>query len=236
VTAAQRRSVLIVDNDRDVSEIVRAVLQDEGYEVAVLIDLSPDAIAAMVGIHEPDAILLDGDSDSFEYGQSWAEAAQLSRRDRKVPVIMFTAHAADAAEARLAETDRSRQAEFAGVIMKPFDIEELLATVARAVGMAELFDRSAEGDATRSAELAADLVRTGALDVRTSGRREWATFRTPAGRVMQIYWWQTGGSYLIGRYDPDGKRMENIALTYSRRAAIEICAAVLRAESAEPGR
>jgi len=228
----QRRSVLIIDNDRDVSEIVRAVLQDEGYEVAVLSDLSADAIAAAIGIHEPDAVLLDGDSDVLGYGNSWAEAAQLSQRDRRVPVIMFTAHAPDIAEARIAETNRSRKAEFAEILAKPFDLDQLLAAVARAVGMAEVFDRSAMADATRSAALAADLERIGGLDVRPSGRREWATFRTPAGRIMQIYWWQTGGSYLIGRYDPDGKRMENIALTYSRPAAIEICAAVLRAESA----
>ena len=234
MAAAERRRVLIIDNDRDVSEIVRAVLQDEGYEVAVLSDLSRDAIAAAVGMHEPDAVLLDGDSDSLSvgYGNSWSEAAQLSRRGRRVPVIMFTAHVPDITEARLAETDRSREAEFAGILAKPFDLDELLATVARAVGTAEVFDRSSTADAKRSAELAADLERIGALDVRPSGRREWATFRTPAGRVMQIYWWQTGGSYLIGRYDPDGKRMENIALTYSRPAAIEICAAVLRAESA----
>ena len=231
MAATERRSVLIIDNDRDVSEIVRAVLQDEGYDVAVLADLSPDAIAAAIGMHEPDAVLLDGDSDFLGYGNSWAEAAQLSRRDRRVPVIMFTAHAPDIAEARLAETDRSKDAAFAGIISKPFDLDELLETVARVVGLAESFDRSAQADAARSAELAADLERIGALDVRPSGRREWATFRTPAGRIMQIYWWQTGGSYLIGRYDPDGKRMENIALTYSRPAAIEICAALLRAES-----
>ena len=232
MAAGERRRVLIVDNDRDLSEILRAVLQDEGYDVAVLIDLSPDAIAAMVGIHEPDAVLLDGDSEWAGYGSSWAQAAQLSRRGRKVPVIMFTAHAGDVAEARLAESDRSRDAKFAGIIAKPFDVDELLETVARAVGTAEVFNRSAAADAARSAELAADLERVGALDVRPSGRREWVTFRSPAGRVMQVYWWQTGGSYLVGRYDPDGKRMENIALTYSRPAAVEICAAVLRAEAA----
>ena len=229
---SERRSVLIIDNDRDVSEIVRAVLQDEGYDVAVVSDLASNAIAAAVGVHEPDAVLLDGNSDFLGFGQSWAQAAELSRRQRRVPVIMFTAHAADVEEARLAETDRSREAGFAGVIAKPFDLDELLETVARVAGTSVRFDRSADADMARSAALVADLQRVGALDVRSSGRREWATFRTPGGRLMQIYWWQTGGSYLIGRYEADGKRMENIALTYSQPAAIEICASVLRAETA----
>ena len=230
---AGKRSVLIVDNDRDVAEVVRAILQDEGYEVAVIFDRAPDAISAAIGIHEPDAVLLDGEPTGKGYGSSWIEAATLSRRGRKVPVIMFTGQANDLAEARLGETDRSRDADFFAIVSKPFDVDELLDVVARSVGIVEPFDRSQSADAGRSAALAAELERIGAIDVRPSGRREWVTFRTPAGRVMQIYWWQTGGSYLVGRYDADGKRMENIALTYSRPAAVEICAAVLRAESAK---
>lgn len=226
---------MIIDNDRDIAEIVRAVLQDEGYDVAVLFDLTPDAIGAAIGMHEPDAVLLDGESDWRGYGASWTEAASLSGRKRRVPVVMFTAHAADAAEARLAESERSRRADFAGILAKPFDVDELIVTVEKAAGSGTPFDRSVAADTARSAELAADLERIGAQEVRPSGRREWVTFQTPAGRVMQIYWWQSGGSYLVGRYDADGKRMENIALTYLRTAAVEICAAVLRAEAAENG-
>jgi CheY-like chemotaxis protein len=228
---AERRSVLIIDHDRDIAEIVRAVLQDEGYDVAVLFDVGADAISAAIGMHEPDAVLLDGESRLIGYGSSWAEAAALSQRKRRVPVIMFTANVVDLAEARLAETDRSRMADFVAILSKPFDVDELVATVAKTVGQVVPFDRSTAADAGRSAELAAELERIGAQDVRPSGRREWVTFRTPAGRIMQIYWWQTGGSYLIGRYDPDGRRMENIALTYSRAAAVEMCAALLRGEA-----
>ena len=182
-------------------------------------------------MHEPDAVLLDGESSLLGYGTSWAEAATLSQRKRRVPVIMFTANAVDLAEAQLAETDRSRKADFVAILPKPFDVDELVETVAKAVGQVASFDRSTAADTARSAELAADLERIGAQDVRPSGRREWVTFRTPGGRIMQIYWWQTGGSYLIGRYDADGRRMENIALTYSRAAAVEMCAALVRAEA-----
>lgn len=226
-------SVLVVDGDRDISELARAVLQDEGYQVALLFDVTPDAIAAAAGTLEPDAILLDGQSEWRGYGSSWGEAAALAQRLRRIPVVMFTAHAQDSDEAKAGESERSRLADFAAIVTKPFDIDDLLAAVAKATGRSIPFDRSAAADTARSASLAKELEAVGAQEVRTSARREWVTFASPRGRMMQIYWWQTGGSYLIGRYDSDGKRMENIALTYDRSGAVTICASLVRAEAAD---
>ena len=224
------KDILIVDNDRDIAETVRAALQDEGYRVSVIAELSPDAIARAVGSLEPDAVLLDGESPIAGYGSSWLEAAKLADRSRPVPVIMFTAHAADLAEARAAASRRVATARFAAVLAKPFNLDELLDAVHQATGRAISFERSASADQTRSAALAKELESIGAEDVRPSARREWVTFRTPGGRLMQIYWWQTGGSYLIGRYDLDGRRMDNIALLYDRGAAVQTCAAVMESE------
>jgi CheY-like chemotaxis protein len=76
--------------------------------------------------------LLDGASPA-EYGQSWCTAAWMSERDRRTPVVMFTAHAQDLAEAQLGESARSRRAAFAGIVAKPFDLQVLVDVVARAV-------------------------------------------------------------------------------------------------------
>ena len=227
------QTVLIIDNDRDVAEVARAVLTDEGYQVAVLADVTTDAVAAAVGRLEPDVVLLDGETLSGDYGASWVEAATLTRRRRRVPVVMFSAHGADVREARDGTSDRAQSAGFAGIIPKPFEVEDLLDIVGKAAGTSVSFDRSPGADTTRTAELVKELERIGAQEVRASTRREWVTFRSSRGRFMQIYWWQTGGSYLIGRYDSDGRRMENIALSFDRAAAVEICAAALRAERAE---
>lgn len=221
----------MIDNDRDVAEVVRAALTDEGYDVAVLADLSPDAIAGAVGRLEPDAVLLDGEGPPG-YGSSWQEAVALAQRERHVPVVMFSADVAAIDEAKDRSSERSIAANLAGIVRKPFDLDVLLREVANAVGRSEVFDRSAVADDARTATLAAELERIGATDIRRSARREWVTFRTRNDRLMQVYWWQTGGSYLIGRYDPDGRRMENLALTYNRAAAVEICRSLLRAEEA----
>src|SRR4051812_5646496 len=66
---------------------------------------------------EPDVVLLDGDG-SGGYGQSWSSAAWLRARRPAIPVIMFTAHNADLAEAQLGVTERSQQASFVGFVAK----------------------------------------------------------------------------------------------------------------------
>lgn len=224
-------SILIVDNDLDVAEVVRAILTDEGYEVSVTHEVTPDAISAAVGRLEPDCVVLDGSSEFLGYGESWSAAATLAHRERQVPVIMFTANGFDLAEGRDGETPRSREASFAAIVAKPFELDELLAAVAEASGRATRFDGSPVADAARSALLATELEAVGALDVRTSTRREWATFRTPADRLMQVYWWQAGGSYLVGRYDEDGRRMENVAHTFDRGSAVAECARYIREDN-----
>jgi CheY-like chemotaxis protein len=232
-------SVLVIDNDRDIAEVARAVLTDEGYQVSVLSDLSTDAIAAAVGRLEPDVVLLDGESNSGSYGSSWREAAALARRERRVPVVMFSAHGIDVDEARDGSSERSRAADFAGIIPKPFEVDTMLDIVANAAGRSVPFDRSAAADLARSESLAKELAELGAREVRTSSRREWVTFRTPGGVLMQVYWWQTGGAYLVGRYDQDGRRISNVASSYDRGAALEICAAAMRevgADAANPRR
>jgi CheY-like chemotaxis protein len=203
VTAAQRPSVLCVDNDRDIAEIVQAVLSDEGYAVSCLYDGDGDALARLVGQLEPDCVLLDG-SDPSGYHEAWLEAASLATRRRQVPVVMFTAHARDAAEARKRTSQRAQAADFAAVLSKPFHIDELLEAVDMATGRSVPFDRSHKGETERTRALVDALRARGAKDIAPSKRREWATFADANGILWQMYWWQLRGVYQLGRYDPEG--------------------------------
>lgn len=196
--------VLLVDDDADVADVVRAILSDDGYSVSVLVDTSRESILAGVGMQEPDCVLLD-DSSKAEYGPSWADAAYLAARERSVPTIMFSAHAADVREAREAKSDRARAAEFAAILGKPFSLDDLLTAVATACERSEPFNQSSEGDRERTVALARRLRQLGATDIRTSDRREWATFQ-PNGvdAIRQLYWWQRMGVYLVGSYQQEG--------------------------------
>jgi CheY-like chemotaxis protein len=125
-------SVLIVENDQEVTAVVIETLTDEGLVVSTLSDVQLAAIQAAVARLEPNVVLLDGASPA-EYGQSWCTAAWLSERDRPIPIVMFTGHSLDLAEAQLGESVRSQRAAFAGIIAKPFDLETLVDVVARVI-------------------------------------------------------------------------------------------------------
>lgn len=218
-TPSDAPRVLIVDNDPNIVELVTAILTDEGYEVTALDVADHDSIAATVGRLEPDCVLLDG-AGGAQFGGSWGEAVYLATRMRTVPTVMFTAHADAVAEARTRSSDRASQAGFAAVVGKPFALDDLLDAVATAVGRSQPFDRSDAGERQRTSELVGALEARGATDIRTSERREWATFVSPQdGRIYQLYWWQRLGRYVVGRYDDDA-RLELLGQFFERDAAI----------------
>jgi DNA-binding NtrC family response regulator len=127
-----RGSVLVVDNDHDVCTLVADILRDEGFVVRELVHPIPAMIRQSVRRFQPDVILLDSDEPGG-YGQAWNLAVWLHKRHQRISVIMFTVHAADVAEAQLGESQRSKNAAFAGVLAKPFDLQVLVNTVASAV-------------------------------------------------------------------------------------------------------
>jgi DNA-binding response OmpR family regulator len=212
--------VLLVDGDADVTDVVVAILTDEGYEVSTLNTTDHEAIASAVNRLEPDCVLLDS-SARPGFGRSWSEAAYLAGRSRQVPTIMFTAHNEDANEAREGTSTRAVKANFAAVLPKPFNLDELLEAVATACHRSQSFNRTMDGERTRTLALARRLRAGGATEVRTSNRREWATFASPSDeRIYQLYWWQKLGRYIVGRYDAEA-RLDIVGQFYELEAAID---------------
>ena len=212
--------ILVVDSDDDVTELVSAMLTDEGYEVATLTTADHDSIAAEVGRFEPDCILLDGTGPG-DFGASWDVAAYLADRSRSVPTVMFTANAHAVREAQRGDSDRAQAAGFAAIIGKPFALDELLEAVAMAAGRSDRFDRSEAGDRARTTQLVDELTGSGATDIRTSERREWATFVSPNDNLIyQLYWWQRLGLYIVGRYDEEA-RLQRVGQFYERSTAVD---------------
>jgi CheY-like chemotaxis protein len=211
--------ILVIDDDRDMGEVVTAVLGDEGYRVTVLEHISDETVQAAIGSLEPDCILLDG-VQAAEYAEAWATAAEVHHRARPIPTVMFTSHRFDAEEAIQGTSRRAVEAGFSAVVRKPFHIDDLIATVRRAVASGVPFNHSLRAEQARTHELVARLTAAGATDVRPSSQREWANFRNAAGDEMQLYWWQAAGAYLVARYSSNGHRMELIGHYYGLDAAI----------------
>jgi CheY-like chemotaxis protein len=212
--------VLIVDDDHDIGAMLQAILVDEGYSVSCLYQSTPAALNAALGRLEPDCILLDSMGGSNDYGEAWEAARKIHERGRPVPVVMFTGRSEAVREARANQTERSQAAGFVGVLSKPFDLDDLLSTVANATGQSIPFDRSREADAQRTQALVAILEAEGVSEIHTSTLREWAIFRLGNGRWAQLYWWQALGVYYAGEYREDGAVMEPLGQFTDVQAAV----------------
>lgn len=226
MSSAESHSVLVVDDDEDVGEVIAAILSDEGYTVHTLTDVSDESFRTAIGQLEPDLILLDGAGHS-EYGEGWLEAARVHVRPRPIPVIMLTGHSRDAREAEVGGSERARTAAFAAVLLKPFGLDALIDVVAQTVSD-EPFNHSESGERRRTESLTTRLQGIGATDIRPSTRREWATFLLPPGeRVYQLYWWQDKAQYLFGAYSASGV-FERLGTFWELDDALATCEAFRR--------
>jgi CheY-like chemotaxis protein len=114
------RSILIVDDDPGIRQVLERVLEDEGFAVECATNgcQALDRIAA----HPPDVVLLDLQMPVMS---GWSVLRQLRRSSRRVPVVLMTAGYRAAGEAE--------QNDVAGYLAKPFDnLDQIVQAVERA--------------------------------------------------------------------------------------------------------
>ncbi|MBV8880066.1 MAG: response regulator [Planctomycetaceae bacterium] len=115
-----RGTVLVIDDERDLVNLVRYNLESEGYEVLGALDGESGLNLAMT--RAPDLILLD----RMMPGPDGVEVCRRLRREDRtahVPVIMLTAKAAE--EERVQGLDAGAD----DYVTKPFSVKELMARV-----------------------------------------------------------------------------------------------------------
>jgi signal transduction histidine kinase len=124
-------NVLVVEDDTALSDLVGNLLTRAGYNPVTIADHA--LIGAAVSRWKPRCVILDGEVRSTGASRTWEDAASIRRAHPTLPVLMFTADGAALAEADANTSRRSRAASFAGIVSKPFVVEEFLATVKSAV-------------------------------------------------------------------------------------------------------
>ncbi|MEG3086323.1 nitrogen assimilation response regulator NtrX [Sphingomonas sp. PB4P5] len=115
--------ILVVDDERDIRELVSGVLEDEGYATRTAAD--SDAALEAIAARRPSLVLLDvWLKNSKLDGLDLLD--ELKRRDPSIPVLVISGHGnLDTAVAAI----RRGAVDF---IEKPFEAERLLLMVARA--------------------------------------------------------------------------------------------------------
>ncbi len=123
----ERPVVLVVENTAAVAHLVAALLESEGYEILI-------ADTPMLGLQVARAIgpdLVIADSFSGTARDALIRLNDLRLAAAPAPLLVFTAH-------RDLDEPSVRQAGYAGLLPKPFDIDDLLARVAAAIDQRRL--------------------------------------------------------------------------------------------------
>jgi CheY-like chemotaxis protein len=118
-------TVVIVEDDRTLLEVIAEALVDEGCRVVPLADWK-DA-HSVVRREQPDVVLLDLVSDGRETGWPVLDHLTLDPRTRDIPVVLTTGAAESIQQRRPALLPQYG----ISVLTKPFDLDALWAAVAQ---------------------------------------------------------------------------------------------------------
>jgi two-component system alkaline phosphatase synthesis response regulator PhoP len=148
------RTILVVDDNPKIVEVLEAYLRADGYDVVTAAD-GPAALAA-VEAHRPDLALLD----IMLPGVDGLELTRRFQRDHDLPVILVTA--------RIDEIDRLIGLEVGAddYIGKPFSPREV---VARVKAVLRRLDRTPSGEAAPPLRVGELLVDPGGRVVEVAG-------------------------------------------------------------------
>jgi len=117
---SKRKKLLIVDDEPDILEFLQVILEEEGYEV--LTSTKGEYLEQLHNGGLPQLILLDV-LLSGKDGREIVRYLKSQDETKHIPVIMFSAHPSAEENARAAGAE--------DFIAKPFDIDDLLAKIAR---------------------------------------------------------------------------------------------------------
>jgi CheY-like chemotaxis protein len=117
---SQKKKVLVVDDEADILEFLKVILEDEGYTV-VTTD-KDDYLEKLQDDTLPDLILLDL-LLSGKDGREIVKYLKSNEKTHQIPVIMFSAHPS--------AREITKQAGADDFVAKPFEIDLFLKKVAQ---------------------------------------------------------------------------------------------------------
>ncbi len=118
--------IMVINDTAEILELFRDILTDEGYEVALYSFRIQDL--AEVERVKPDLIILDYIIGGEATGWQTLQKLKMRRSTANIPVVICTA----AAKA-VHEMEGYLKSKGVDVVLKPFDIDELLSAVKQAL-------------------------------------------------------------------------------------------------------
>jgi CheY-like chemotaxis protein len=118
--------IMVVNDTQEILQLFREILTDEGYDVI----LYSYAIQDLDEIEraQPDLIILDYIFGEEQIGWQLLQKLKMHRPTAAIPVVVCTA-----AAQKVREMEGYLQSKGIGLVLKPFDIDDLLRAVAQAL-------------------------------------------------------------------------------------------------------
>jgi len=128
---SEKKSILIIDDDRDYAEALRIVLASNGYDVDYALNIK-DGRKAMER-NMPSLIILDVMMDKHTDGFEFCYNLKHDEECRKIPVLMVTAVTEKTGFKFSPETD-GEYLQADDYVAKPIPVAELLSRVNKLIG------------------------------------------------------------------------------------------------------
>jgi CheY-like chemotaxis protein len=121
------KHILVINDTVAILDLFRTLLEEEGYRVSTD-DFSIDMLSMLerVKTDRPDLIVLDFIVVDEGKGWQFLQMLKMDRATRDIPVVVCTA-----AAKLVEELQAHLEVMGVGVVLKPFDIEIILAEIAR---------------------------------------------------------------------------------------------------------
>jgi len=126
--------ILVLDDSQEILDLFRAILEEAGYRVTLFNTAMKDV--SHITAAAPDLVILDLVFGREFLGWRVLQTMKATREAAAIPVIICTADMRQTQEAQ--EYLKEKQV---GVLLKPFDIDELLLLVTRQLALPRTHDR-----------------------------------------------------------------------------------------------
>jgi DNA-binding response OmpR family regulator len=124
----QHAHILVVNDTQEVLDLFREILEEEGYRVSLYSSAFND-IQQIIEI-APDLVVLDFMIGGESQGWQMLQKMKMVRESADIPVVVCTA-----AVSLARELEGHLRAKNVGLVLKPFDIDELVTEVRKCLNM-----------------------------------------------------------------------------------------------------
>lgn len=121
-TPTAQRAILLIEDDHDIGALIAELLHGEGYQTTIATSVT--AGLEFLRQRHFDLVLSDAFAEGTLATDRWQTLDRIRQSAGTTPLIICTAHRADAFVGY-------RERGFAALLEKPFDLDDLLALMAR---------------------------------------------------------------------------------------------------------